>query len=414
MASPGQDGAPQKLSVNVSKVMAPAIAMISNVESRLVIAKVIPGAVAGLILGALLGGLTFGALGSDTTATAFLRLRNPADLSAIAGGASQITPDTSDNASSFTAGEIAYLSGEGFARAVGRKMALDEPAEFTVAQASESSIITVTSTDSSDDVAIRTVQTVIDLYRDDLEQRTDEQLRLLLPTVTRWQQQAPDPLRAQELQRIRDSIEIQAADAGTLLVVQPPSPNHPSSQQWLIGAVLGGLLGAACVAGYLLTRRRRTGRAALVSTLTGGVDGVLVPPVDPDIAGEERLRIARSLVAQLPSVGPDRLILVIGVSATSGGAAVASLLQAAATDGARVVFDGVLGSTTLTPDVIAAATDIVVVARLDSDTASRVLGLQSAIASAAAPTAALFTYHRPRLRGRSHQHAKTSTERSEP
>lgn len=399
--------------MNVSKVMAPAIALISNVESRLVIAKVIPGAVAGLILGALLGGLTFGALGSDTTATAFLRLRNPADLSAIAGGASQITPDTSDNASSFTAGEIAYLSGEGFAQAVGRKMALDEPAEFTVAQASESSIITVSSTDSSDDVAIRTVQTVIDLYRDDLEQRTDEQLRLLLPTVTRWQQQAPDPLRAQELQRIRDSIEIQAADAGTLLVVQPPSPNHPSSQQWLIGAVLGGLLGAACVAGYLLTRRRRTGRAALVSTLTGGVDGVLVPPVDPDIAGEERLRIARSLVAQLPSVGPDRLILVIGVSATSGGAAVASLLQAAA-DGARVVFDGVLGSTTLTPDVIAAATDIVVVARLDSDTAPQVLGLQSAIASAAAPTAALFTYHRPRLRGRSHQHAKTSTERSEP
>lgn len=399
------------MSVNVSKVMAPAIALISNVESRLVIAKVVSGAVIGLVVGALLGGLAFAALGSDSTATAFLRLRNPADLTAIAGGASQITPDTSDNASAFVAGEIAYLSGEGFAQAVGRKMALEEPAEFTAAQASESSIVTVTSTNPSSDDAIRTVQTVIDLYRDDLEQRIDQQLRLILPQVTQWQQRAADPLRAQELERIRESIEVQAADASALLIVQPPTPNHPSSQQWLIGAVLGGLLGAACVAGYLLTRRRRTGRAALVATLTDGVDGVLVPPIDPGVAGEENLRTARSLYAQLPSVQPNRQILVVGVSATSGGAAVASLLQSAAADGARVVDSGVLGSATLTPDVIAAATDIVVVARLDADTAPEALALQSALAAGGAPTAALFTYHRSRF-GRRRRQAENRGERS--
>ncbi|UXA19293.1 hypothetical protein [Mycobacterium sp. SMC-4] len=387
--------------------MAPAIALISNVETRLVMAKLVAGAAVGLLLGALLGGLAFSAMGSDATATAFLRLRNPADLSAIAGGAVQNTPDTSGNHTDFAAGEIAYLSGEGFAQAVGRKMAFDKPAEMTIAQASDSSIVSITATSSSEGEAIRTVQTAIDIYSDDLEQRIDQQLRLILPQLTRWQEQAADPVRVAELERIRGSVELQAADASALLVVQPPTPNYPSSQQWLIGAVLGGLLGASAVAGYLLTRRRRTGRAALLPTLTDGVDGVLVPPVNLDALGEERLRLARSLYAQLPSTQPDRQILVVGASASSGGAAVAALLEAAATDGARVVSSGVVGDTTLTPAVIAAATDIVLVARLDADTAPHALALQSATASSDAPTAALFTYRRPRLgRRRAGQHER--------
>ncbi|MGE2736457.1 hypothetical protein [Mycolicibacterium vaccae] len=392
------------MSVNVSKVPAPAIALISNVESRLVMAKLVAAAVLGFLVGALIGGLAFAALGSDTTATAYLRLRNPADLTAIAGGAGQTTPDPSGNHTDFAAGEIAYLSGEGFAQAVGRKMALDEPAELSVAQAGDSAIITISSTESSSDDAIRTVQTAIDLYRDDLEQRMDQQLRVILPQLTQWQQRATDPLRQQELERIRGSVELQAADAGTLLVVQPPTPNHASSAQWLIGAALGALLGAACAAGYVLTRRRRTGRAELVSSLADGVDGVLVPPVDLDNGGDERLRLARSLSAQLPATRPDRRILVIGASASSGAAEVAALLQSAAPETTKVISGGVLGDTTLTPDLVAAATDIVAVARLDADTTSHALALRSATAASDAPTAAVFTYRRPRPRRRSGRH----------
>lgn len=388
------------MSVNVSRVPAPAITLISNVESRLVATRVLVATLVGLVLGAVLGAAAFAALGADSTATAFLRLRNPADLTAIAGGASQTTPDTSDNHTDFAAGEIAYLSGEGFAQAVGRKMAFDEPAELLVAQASDSSIITITSTEASEGAAIRTVQAAIDLYRDDLDQRIDQQLRLILPQLAQWEQNAADPLRAQEIQRIRASVELQAADARTLLVVQPPTPDHPSSQQWLIGAVLGGLLGAACIAGYQLVRRRRSGRAALVSTVADGVDGVVVPPADLDIRGDERRRLARSLYAQLPSTQPDRQILVVGASESSGHSAIAELLATEVADGARVVTGGVVGGTTLTPQLITAATDIVVVARLDVDTAPDALTLHSAIASGTAPTAAVFTYRKPRLRRR--------------
>jgi hypothetical protein len=68
-------------------------------------AMLIIGAVIGLCAGALIGGLAFGALASDTTATVFLRLRNPADLIAIAGGASQITPGNQDNTGKFVTGK---------------------------------------------------------------------------------------------------------------------------------------------------------------------------------------------------------------------------------------------------------------------------------------------------------------------
>ncbi len=74
------------MSANESRVPASAIALISSLESRLVMTKLIIGAVIGLCVGALVGGLAFGALSSETTATAFLRLQNPADLTAIAGG----------------------------------------------------------------------------------------------------------------------------------------------------------------------------------------------------------------------------------------------------------------------------------------------------------------------------------------
>jgi hypothetical protein len=61
------------------------MAVISSLESRFLVTKLIIGAAIYLCAGALIRGFAFGALASDTTATAFLRLRNPADLIAIAG-----------------------------------------------------------------------------------------------------------------------------------------------------------------------------------------------------------------------------------------------------------------------------------------------------------------------------------------
>jgi hypothetical protein len=80
---------------------------------------------------------------------------------------------------------------------------------------------------------------------------------------------------------------------------------------------------------------------------------------------------------------------------------VASLLEMAAAESqpapaTRVVAGGSVGDSTLTPAVIGAATDIVLVARIGADTVARVLALRAATASSAAPVVAAFTYRRSR------------------
>jgi hypothetical protein len=60
----------------------------------------------------------------------------------------------------------------------------------------------------------------------------------------------------------------------------------------------------------------------------------------------------------------------------------------------RVVLGGAVGDSTLSPDVIGSATDIVLVARLDADTVPAALALRSATASSSAPVVAVFTHHR--------------------
>jgi hypothetical protein len=410
-----------ELAVNVSRVPAAATATIASLETRVLMTRLFIGAIIGLCAGALIGGLAFGALASDATATAFLRLQNPVDLTAIAGGASQTTPDDQDNTSKFVTGEIAYLSGDGFAQAVARKMAEDKPAVLNVAQASESSVITMSCSGRSADEAIRTVQTAIDLYSEELAQRVDVQLRTLLPTLSEWQQRdTADATRMQDLQRLRESVQLQAAEASTLSVVQPPTANHPSSQQWVIGVFLGALVGGSCAVAVLLAIRRRSGRGSLVKILTETVDGVLLPAVDLDIPPrdawtDEQTRLAHTLSAQCPSAGPTRVILVLGASSSSGSSVVASLLEAAESQPAaaaatasgqhsvqtsadppttRVVAGGAVGDSTLTPDVIGAATGIVLVARIEADTVAQALALRSAAASSPAPVVAVFTYRR--------------------
>ena len=408
------------MSAIAPKVPASAIATMSSLESRFVATKLLIGAVIGVVAGALIGALAFAALGTDTTATAFLRLKAPADLTAIAGGANQITPDNQDNTATFVAGEIAYLTGDGFAEAVTRKMAEDESIALNVAQASESSVITISYSAGSGEEAVRTVQAAIDLYRQQLEQRSDEQLRTILPALEAWQQaDSADPVRMQELQRVRESVELQAEMAGTLVVVQPPTPNAVSTQQWVIGALLGGLVGGGCAVALLLARRRRSGRGSVVKVLTEGVDGVLLPAVDlgmppRDAWTDDQLRLARTLYAQCPSPGPARVILVVGASSSSGSAVVASLLETAASESrpaavssglhsspgpaesstTEVVAGGAVGDPTVTPEVIGAATDIVLVARIEGDTVADVLALRSVRASSTAPVVAVFTHGR--------------------
>ena len=159
----------------------------------------------------------------------------------------------------------------------------------------------------------------------------------------------------------------------------------------------------------------------MVDTLTESVDGVLLPVVDIGMPpreawADDETRLARTLYAQCPSTGPNRVVLVIGASSSSGSAVVASLFEEAAAESrptaatmtdrgnhsapasadtmaTRVVHGGAVGDSRLTPDTIAVATDIVLVARLEADTVARALALRSVTAASAAPVVAVFTCH---------------------
>ncbi len=409
------------MSANVSKASPSTLTAIQSLETRAWIAKLLIGAAIGATIGAIFGGLFFSALRTQQTATAFIRLTMPIDLGAVAGGAGQVTPDTSEGPEKYVAGEVAYLSGEGFAQTIGKKLGKPEPAVFKVAQESRSAIVTIGSSAPTADEAVRTVQAALDVYGQQLAQRADQHLQIVLPTLDQWQQaNASNPQRIGDIQRLRESVLIQAAQASTVEVVQPPTLDDTSNLRWVIGLMLGACGGSSSVALVLFARRRRTGRGSLVMTMSDAVDGVLVPEVDLGSPfgrpwDEEQSALARTLYAQCPSPALRRVIVVLGVSEASGSGVVSSLLGhaaaghgtvvlASATDDALpapaepdkrstlIVDAGGLGKGKLTPEALRLATDIVVVARVDADTGMPAVAACSAAAAAEAPVMAAFTH----------------------
>jgi hypothetical protein len=396
----------------------------SALERRSWIARLLVAAIVGVVVGAAIGGPAFAALSAKTTATALIRIVQPADLIAIAGGASQSTPNTQDNLDRYVAGEVAYLSGDAFAQSVGEKVGQSRPAELTVAQNGRSSVVSISNTASSKEVAIRTVQTAIDLYSQQLAQRADQQLRSLLPTLSQWEQtSAGDAPRLEQIQRLRESIVLQAAQSSVIPIVQVPTAETNSSHPGLLGAVLGAFLGGSALPLAVMAWRRRSRRLWSVTDLTDVVDAVLVPVVElreppPRISVRERqARMARTLYAQCRTAAPAQTILLIGASPKSGTAAVCSLLELAAaehgsaqvvtlsphqidlpqlleTDGKQtlIIDAGVVGSSPLIPDAVGRATTIVVVTRLEVDTMTQIKTICAATESSNAPLLAAVTY----------------------
>lgn len=390
---------------------------ISSSESRAKTIKLLIGAVIGIVLGAIVGSFAFSAMSTDTTATALIRISEPADLVAIAAGAGQTTPNSQDNTERYVAGEVAYLSATGFADAVGEKMGKSGPADIKIVQDGRSSMVALSSTSAPSSDAIRTTQAAIDLYDQQLAQRTDRQLRIVFPALAQWEKSADDE-GAAGIRQLRDKLRIQATQSSTVTVLQPPTPADASPHRGLIGAMLGGLAGGALVVLIMLGRSRRSGRLSPDPEIGDAVDGVLVPVVDVrqprESWGETQASLARTLYAQLPSPGPTRTIVVIGASRSSGTAVVASLLELAAAEHVAVqavalatdplpslaatdppttlvVDAGAMGDSKSTPDAIAAATDLIVVGRLGADTLSQTLVVRSATAASDAPLLAVFT-----------------------
>jgi len=396
------------LAASASRVPATAIEQVSSLERRLLLTKLVLGALVGLCIGALAGGLAFAGVHRNATATAFLRLQNPADLTAVAGGASQITPDTQDGTTQFVAGEVTYLSGDGFALLVARKMAKNDPVELKVLQASESAVVTISCSSTSGDEARRTVQTAIDLYGQQLQQRVDRQVRTIMPRLSEWQaQSASDPARAQTIQRLRDSIQLQADMARKLVVMQSPTLDDPGVDAWVVGMIVGGLVGGSSALAWLCVRWRRSGLGAVARSLADGADRILLPAVDLDMPprdewSTEQFGLASTLYAICRSGTTSRVILVVGASASSGASVVSSLLELAVEQSpsqpavtTRVVDGGAIGDGGVPLDLIESATSVVLVGRLALDDSAKIeRALAMADGARDVPLTAVFTYRR--------------------
>lgn len=391
------------------------------------------GAVIGALFGAILGGLVFNALGTVSTATSLVRLTPPAELTAIATGAERTSPDTEDYITQYVAGEVAYLSGIGFTRAVGESLGQSEPAQIDVLQEIGSSVIVFSATADSETDAARIVQAAVDVYSAQVAERFDGPLESILPALDEWEASANtagDLARVRQIQALRESIDLQAGTPASVTVLQPPAVEETSGSQWLLGAALGAVLGGAVVPLRQTARRRKAGYLRSAADIAGTVDAVLAPAVDlkPDVSGSGSPgALARTLFAQCTSPGPARTIVVIGASSASGTSVVAALFgEAAAETGpvtsirltdlttsalrddgeTTVIVDaGAVGDSGLFGEAVRQATDLIVVVRLGVDTVQHLHIVRSATAASEVPLAAVMTY----LAARGISHSATTT-----
>ncbi|MGV0605293.1 hypothetical protein [Mycolicibacterium sp. XJ1904] len=397
--------------------------------------KLLIGALIGALVGTIAGWLLFRTAATESTATAYVRLLQPVELTAVAASASQTTPDTMDNVRRYVTGEVAFLSGNGFAQTVTRKIGQSQPVELEIEHDDESAVVGISSSSDDADAARRTVQAAVDVYAENLEQRVDRDLRTIVPAFDQWERAARESgnvARAQEIQKLRENVLLQA-DSSSMVVLQAPTVNSAAGSDWLMGALLGAVLGGALVPLAMNARRRRSGRVTSFDDLADVVDGTFFPAVeigqsrDPfrDKAGAA---LARTLYGQRPSHGQTPIVVLIAASPTSPTPVVLSLFEFAAKElgstrtvtlarddsaplapagevTAVLIDAGTIGASRRVSEAIALATEVVVVAEIGVDTVAQVLTVRASV-PAQTPVWSVLTY---RPRGR-----PSSTGRHEP
>ena len=232
------------MSVNLARIHPATVSAVSSPAHRIWVATMTVIALIGISLGALIGSLTVGTPSREATASALVRIAPPADLSSFASGAADARSDASVD--SYVSGEVAYLSSPGFARAVGDAMGMIEPAAVTVTQNAASPVLTVTGTAPNAPAAMKTVDAAIEVYRQQLTRRMDQQLSAVMPRLDAWELSAAvaaDDARVQQVRSLRDVVALQAAQSVALEVVQAPTIDDANGNTWAVGTLFGGLSG---------------------------------------------------------------------------------------------------------------------------------------------------------------------------
>ena len=371
-----------------------ALSSLRSFEKRCRIPRLITVILVIALLGAALGGIAFALRSQPATATAMIRLTQPPDFAAIAGGAGYSTPDPQPITEGYVAGEVEFLNGDKFADALGTSSG---SAELSVEQAGTSSVVVLRSSAESADQAIESLSVVIDVYGQELDQRISAQLGKVLPALDQWQTAAvADVLRTAEIARLREALLVQAQQARSVAVLQPPTRDKQATPPWLTGALVGAVASGGA-AWFFVMRRRRKGQSSLISQVADSVDGVLLPPVKLDgaeLGPSSHISLARTLYAQIPNAGAEQSIAVYGSTPRSGTARIAALMQVAADEGPGVTIEdaGSIDAPTRPGSAMPDSGPLVIVLRIDTDTPKSVLPLLAAASRRSGPTLAAFTY----------------------
>lgn len=367
-------------------------------------------ALVGVAVGAALGTALYHPQDEAPTASAQIRLAPPVDLMAMATGASADQSATS--AADYVTGEVAYLSGQGFAQALATRLRKPGPVDFAVTQNATSPVVTLMATGATPAEATRIVRSAIDLYATGLRSRVDEQLASVSEAFKRWTAEAArDPGRRGQIAALRANIELQATRPGGLDVLAPPSADEHSDTHWPFGAVFGGLLGGVLALAALTGHRSRSGRVRSAFDVVDAVDpATLQSVITPEVglarlhrtdaeSQTARMHLARTLLAQCAgsAASADARIVVVGASAKSGSAQVAALLRDAAAethgdDGIAIVDAGALGESASTAAEIAAASEVILVARLNVDTVDSLVAVVTAARTHPGGVKAVLTF----------------------
>jgi hypothetical protein len=297
-------------------------------------------------------------------------------------------------------------------------------ADLTVTQNGTSQVLTISSTAATALDSTNTVRAALDIYDQRLRQLTDQQLDSALGALdeqAKAARAARDGGRLSALTQLRANVELQAAQpVGMQVLSSPLADSSVGSDRWLLGALFGALLGGLLALVAMGAYRSRSGRVVAVTDIADAVDGILTPEVSLRDGGRAdspaaQRQLARTLFAQCPRTAPNRIIAVIGASRSSGSGVVASLLETAAAeqgstalatlaegsvtlptgsehDRTLILDIGALGDSPLGTQAIAAATDLILVTRLNVDSVAAVSAVRAATATNAAPLRAVVTY----------------------
>lgn len=401
------------------------LAALSQPASRIWIGTLAVGMVVGIGSGAMVARFLTSDKPVLVTASSMIRVFEPNNLAAVATGSSD--QPMQGNTENYVSGELAYLSGSGFAQAVGDTLGVKEPADISVTQNGNSSVLTLTADGATSAEAVKTVQAAVDLYERQLRERRQQQARSVLSALDRWAQEAgfseenPPP---EDFRATRARVELQAAQPGGVELMQIPTEiwSAGSSQQSRLMTLFGGLVGGLLVVALLTAYRNRSHRLRSAEPLAEAVDSVIVPAVDlsdrlpirADPHGAAAAR-ARTVLTQCVGNASAPVVAVIGASGRSGTAYVASLLTFAAAErgpakkvtltdraatpsdltgghGALIIDAGPIGSSALAAEAVAAATQVLLVARLNVDSMSDVLAASSAAELSSVPLQGVVTY----------------------